>query len=378
MEINRYNYEEYFLLYADNELSDAGKIEVLKFIRDNKDLEAEFKIIQDTICKPDDNVVLDYKAHLFKETENTFITQKNYEEIFVLYHDGELSHGEKIKTELFMSTHPQLKQEFEIISHANFAPDNTIIFPKKKNLYRREKSGRVVRIFWRSLAAAIFIGFGLWLFTVYFQQQNNLPVAVENSRPVRKTLPEVVKNVDVPGIEPATSEVAKNSDQKNNLSESEKNIVKKQEPQHQVSKEKDIAPTTVATVIENNKTDNNIITVPVEKINIDAAISVNKNIVNNIPKIPADLTRDASLQQVTERHSQERNTDNDGNVMQVHAASYVDVNDKSENYVFYNITTEEFRKSKVGGFFKKLKRVVERNNPISRIFSSDDNQVVSN
>jgi len=46
--------------------------------------------------------------------------------------------------------------------------------------------------------------------------------------------------------------------------------------------------------------------------------------------------------------------------------------------VFYDITTEEFKKSKVGGFLKKVKRLIERNNPISRLISGEERQVASN
>src|SRR6185503_8206458 len=59
--------------------------------------------------------------------------------------------------------------------------------------------------------------------------------------------------------------------------------------------------------------------------------------------------------------------------------SYVaDEDNKNENYVFYDVTADKFRKTKVGGFLKKVKRVVERNNPITRHLSGDDRQVVSN
>ena len=39
MNVNRNNYEEFFLLYADNELTDLQKAEVLMFLKENKDLE---------------------------------------------------------------------------------------------------------------------------------------------------------------------------------------------------------------------------------------------------------------------------------------------------------------------------------------------------
>ena len=46
-------------------------------------------------------------------------------------------------------------------------------------------------------------------------------------------------------------------------------------------------------------------------------------------------------------------------------ASYIaDAEVKSENYVFYNITAEEFRKSKIGNFLKKVKRAIAGKIPL--------------
>jgi len=41
------------------------------------------------------------------------------------------------------------------------------------------------------------------------------------------------------------------------------------------------------------------------------------------------------------------------------------------------VPTEEFRKSKVGGFIKKVRRIVERNNPITRIFNGEEEQMAA-
>ncbi|MEO6681910.1 MAG: hypothetical protein ABIN48_03705, partial [Ginsengibacter sp.] len=50
----------------------------------------------------------------------------------------------------------------------------------------------------------------------------------------------------------------------------------------------------------------------------------------------------------------------------------------SSNYIFYNVTEEEFRRSKIGGFLKKVKRIAERNDPVKRLFESESDQIVSN
>jgi hypothetical protein len=52
-----------------------------------------------------------------------------------------------------------------------------------------------------------------------------------------------------------------------------------------------------------------------------------------------------------------------------------DVNTNNDNYFFYNVPSDEFKKSRVGGFLKKVKRIVERSNPITRLLSGDEKQV---
>ena len=53
MNINRNNYEEYFLLYIDNELSVAEKNMVEAFVAANADLGEELVMLQQSIVKPD-------------------------------------------------------------------------------------------------------------------------------------------------------------------------------------------------------------------------------------------------------------------------------------------------------------------------------------
>ena len=72
------------------------------------------------------------------------------------------------------------------------------------------------------------------------------------------------------------------------------------------------------------------------------------------------------------------NTNETTKPLYAQTASYTPNSDANNgNYVFYDVTADEFRKTKVGGFLKKVKRVIERNNPISRLLS-DDRQVASN
>ncbi|MDQ6843636.1 MAG: hypothetical protein M3Z92_04665, partial [Bacteroidota bacterium] len=115
----------------------------------------------------------------------------------------------------------------------------------------------------------------------------------------------------------------------------------------------------------------------VEKNEPDVAISVSK--INDIPELKAIENNDVSPPTEINVKATKNNNATTSDEIQAQPASYaMGPNDKNENYVFYNITTEEFKKSKVGGFLKKVKRIVERNNPITRLLSGDDKQVVSN
>ena len=375
MEINRNNYEEYFLLFADNELTDYEKIEVLRFIRENKDLEDEFIMIQDTVCKPDDTV-MENKASLIRKSEFDLITEKNYEEIFVLYHDDELNDKEKSETELFVSRHPQLKKEIDILGVVKIVPDNSIVFSEKQSLYKKEKSGRVIPlIFWRLVAAAVFIGFGFWIFQAYYQQAPQLPGVVKNVNPVKKT--EITSPKNIPQNKPTESVVEKEDNQNKNVAEKEKPVYKKELIKDNVKVEKE-EPSFVQAGNKNKKEGNSSEEAPAEKIHPDVA-AVLQNKIKNMPLTKTIETDDISFNGDIEVKPAENANSNSKPVIQAQTASYLgDANEKNENYVFYNITTEEFRKSKVGGFLKKVKRIVERSNPVTRLFSGEDKQVASN
>jgi hypothetical protein len=376
MSINRDNYEEYFLLYADNELTDSEKAELLLFVKHNRDLEEEFRMIHHTISKPDMNVELADKSFLFRTTENSFINEANYEEIFILYHDNELSENEKMETEAFLSLHLELKDEFDLIGLARLTPERSVVFPGKKILFKGQRAGRVVPIlFWRMLAAAVVIGFGLWIVIFYFQSPAKLNQTVVHADLPKSDSPKLEKKT-LPGKKPTEPVVpSQNLTVKNN----ETIGSNKEEKKQKVVYQKNGTNAVVANNVLNTQKpkEKNSITLLPEKIN--TGIIVANDEIKNISL--GEISSIGKIEPSEEliKNTRQNNDEKAAPLPYAKNASYVtDADTNNENYVFYDVTSEKFRKTKVGSFLKKVKRVVERNNPITRLFSGDDAQVVSN
>ncbi|MDP4213895.1 MAG: hypothetical protein Q8926_14865 [Bacteroidota bacterium] len=68
MDINRNNYENFFLLYLDRELNETERKEVEKFLFENTDLQKEFTLLQNTIQRPAD-IVFEQKELLYRKEE---------------------------------------------------------------------------------------------------------------------------------------------------------------------------------------------------------------------------------------------------------------------------------------------------------------------
>jgi hypothetical protein len=367
MEINRNNYEEYFLLYADNELSKTEKKVVEIFVQENIDLKEEFLMIQLTVNSPEEEVKLADKAFLIKQ-ELFFINENNFEEIFVLYFDDELSESEKKEVENFVTENLQYKTDFDLIGKAKLISDNSIVYPGKKHLYKKGKPGKIIPlILWRSMAAAVFIGLGLWFSVFYFTKTDkNIPVASHLTNAKKSATTE--KNI-----------VRKESMKENNEIAASTNKTKSAEIKKE---EREIKKPILKEIDAHNVT----IVKPAKKFISKEKIKEVKPVVENqtiaitepIKATPANLQNQKTATLQNETAQSINKTENNIENNKAQTASYIsDASADNQDYVFYDVSADEFRKSKVGGFLKKVKRIVERTNPIARIFTGDEEQIAA-
>lgn len=169
MEINRHNYEMYFLLLVDGELCAQEQETVMAFVHANPDLAVELKALKATVLPDEDQYFFPDKSSLLKQ-EGTTISSENYETWFCLYVDNELTLSEKEAVELFVLQHPQYQDAF-LLMQQTVLPKEEIVFEDKALLYKQERSRKVFYLpSFRIIAiAAALIGV---FFSVWFVTQN--------------------------------------------------------------------------------------------------------------------------------------------------------------------------------------------------------------
>ncbi len=153
MNINRHNYEEYFILYMDNELSSDERRMVETFVQQHPDLKEELDLLLHYKLEPDISVVFNGKEELMKVNGETPISLSNYEEWLVLYTDNELTPAQRISVEQFAAMNPAVKDELDLMMKAKLQPEE-IVFPYKESLYRKEEKVRAIPFHWLRLQQA--------------------------------------------------------------------------------------------------------------------------------------------------------------------------------------------------------------------------------
>jgi hypothetical protein len=249
--ITRDNYEVYFVMYVDNELEAAERKAVERFLQQHPDLEEELVMLQQSVLRPDEQIVFEQKELLFRDANAPLqINEQNCSEFFVLYGDDELTNEEKDTVEQFVYKNAQFQAEFELIQQIKLVPDKSLTFPDKAYLYRTEEDeSKVVAFPWWRLSAAAIVLLVVGSITWYLSTQNNgTEVANRNgetksTEKVTPPLPADINNKPNPkpdlAIVPDThidkqSATATNNDQPTASTNRKKNISKDSNIQQRV------------------------------------------------------------------------------------------------------------------------------------------------
>jgi len=209
--INLGNYEEFFILYMDNELTPEQKAMVDAFLLAHPDLQSEFDLIKSLQLQPD--TISFNKETLLADQMKVNVV----EEDLLLYIDNELPAELSKELEAQIRSDKNIELQHKLLLQTKLDASENIVYPNKQELYRREE--RTVRLgMWMRVAAAVAVVATLGVF--YFNANTNtssvsIPQTVANN-PVKI---EEVKDkgaIAVPLDEPQKELLANNKEEKKN------------------------------------------------------------------------------------------------------------------------------------------------------------------
>jgi hypothetical protein len=171
--INLSNYEDWFLLYADGELTDAEQEAVLQFVKQHPSLQEELDLLLSMRFQPETEI---------KIADHSTLTAEYFNELETTY---------------------------------CFEPDLTIQFPDKENLYKRTAASVISMFRFAAVAASTIVTAGLiWWFVgtnsvdqTLVKTEGNVTPEVNSIEP-NNNLPQTdITNSSVPKVN-ATNQVA--------------------------------------------------------------------------------------------------------------------------------------------------------------------------
>lgn len=167
MNINRHNYETFFILYWDEELPAEQRKNVEIFVQDNPDLEEEFRLYGKTRMTPDPSLTFGKKNSLFFKSTDA-VHPGNYQELLLSFIDDELTSVQKKQLEQYIASRPAVQKELTLLQKTKLLPDVDIVFQDKSVLYRQTEKAKVTSLSWRkvAIAASILLMAGLTTFII--------------------------------------------------------------------------------------------------------------------------------------------------------------------------------------------------------------------
>lgn len=363
MNITRDNYEEYFLLYVDGELTAEQKTLVENFAATNADLQQELNMLKETVLFVDEEVTFSNKSSLYKSLDEHSINTKNYESNFLLYVDNELNETAKIAVETFVLQHPTLQNDFTLLKETKL-PIETIICPNKELLYKKEERRPVVFMWAKRLAIAAAI----LLFTITAWLLIGSNKKVDGGSSVAVTDKKITdKKIEIPVTNPAVNPLSTgtketNTDEEKSLQNNQQSLavsIEKNQPAEKNSNtKKAVEPinNTTTTIVKFDKKENGNKAVIIneqqqKQQEFIAVIAPNKT----DPAINATIKKQDNNNAINVKAN---NTDI-ASIAQPAIYRELNTDEEDDNKTVY-IGSMEINKSKLNGLFKKAKKIFNK------------------
>lgn len=202
MEINRNNYEAYFIDYLEGNLNERLVDSFIEFIKLNPDLKEELDLFESVSAAPE-TISYTKKEKLYKEK---YDSEKEFNEAAIAQLEGDISTEEKFEFEMYLAEHPEKKKEAALFTETKLIADESILFDKKNTLYR--KSRRKVILLWSGRVAAILI-LAFAVFTLIDKTSNEIPIENQLAKVEDNTINN--ENRTLPEVKPIQQEKKKSN-----------------------------------------------------------------------------------------------------------------------------------------------------------------------
>jgi hypothetical protein len=155
------NYEEWFVLYMDDELTTTQKLMVENFLLQHPQLQEEMDLLLSTKL-PLAQVSFDSKADLLADAMKLNLVDEN----LLLYMDNELPAAEKRAVEEKITADETYRLQHAILQQTKLDPKEVIPYPNKKELYRHTEKVVVLQLWMRIAAVVVLILFATLFFVL--------------------------------------------------------------------------------------------------------------------------------------------------------------------------------------------------------------------
>ena len=341
LHITRANYEAYFLLYVDGELTPAQCDAVEAFAALHPDLQEELDLLLTT--RLDAETVSFDKTSLMADS----MKQNVIDESLLLYIDDELKGEEKKNLEEKIANDATYQYQHNLLQQTKL-PVEAISYPNKAELYRKEK--RTIRpVIWYRAAAAVFVlmasGY-MW----YMSQSVVAPTVPVAKTPAGKNTPAQPTTPINSVAAPTTNDIA-SVDQAVTPTTAEQPADKKIDR----ASERVIAASNTESAIAQNTTG----TQQVEEVRINVPVTRNTTIAEPIAAIEPQQ-QDINTLPVTKTLPTAYNNNKE----------YIASNPGQDQAMA--LETENHKRGSVKGFLRKATRFIERRTGVATTNNDDE------
>lgn len=204
MEINRNNYETYFIDYLEGNLNELLVNDFIEFLQQNPDLKEELSHFETLSVEPE-NILFSKKNNLYKDK---YDSEKEFSRAAVANLEGDISDIEKAEFDHYILTHPNKQKDITIFSKTKLLADESITFNKKNKLYRYSL-GRTLLLWSGRVAAVLVLAFAF--FIIVNNSSNRIipdhKIALVEEKTEKETVNQEVKKLPVKTEQKETEEL---------------------------------------------------------------------------------------------------------------------------------------------------------------------------